>query len=272
LLHRYGPERYLSLYGRLNYTATLAEISAAFLAAYGESLADVWAEAIASSQRTRCVNLWACNSAPLAMDGSAQTLARACDGTDVFRTFELEADGDLLLAPKGYFLYAPLSCDEELPYAIGSDSPGDDVVTMTSIAPLQKGRYFVGPWEESGEVRARILPSKAFSNDCAEAHSVDLSAEEFTASRFELTIPNDGQSWYVKLHPASAHSIFVSPNDPIQIDACLGCEEPASCQPVDFMPALDAEGNALLRLTATASGPGYVTTILLHQISALGNQ
>jgi hypothetical protein len=266
LLHEFGPERYLSLYARLDYTASLAKIGTVFEETYGEPLAAIWEAAKASSRRVRCNHLWACGLPSTPLDGEPRTLRRACDGTDVFRTFELDAPRDLLLAPAGHFLFAPLSCDEELPYAIGGDAPQGDMTTLTSIAPVSPGRYFVAPWEQSAEVRLRTLPSNSFSLDCAGAEPVDLGTEDFFDSHFQLAIPNEDRPWFVKLRPAPLDSVFTSDNGALRVERCSSCSGDTSCEQVEHLEATDPDGSILLRLTPASPGPGYVASIF--QLSA----
>lgn len=265
LLDTYGPEPFLSLYGALNHTAPFSEIAAAFESSYGESLTSAWASAEASGRRVRCVNSWACSAPAIPLDGTPHTLARACDGRDLFGTFELDAAGDLILSPRGSYVYAPSSCDEALPYAVGGDAaPEDDVVTFTAVTSVAKGRYFMAPWEESAEVRLRASPATAFALDCAEAQAIALKDEDFAESRFELSIPNEGSSWFVKVRPDGVRSVLGTSSGTVRVERCSSCEA-LSCELLDGIAAPDEDGDVLLRLTPLHAGPGYATATLGYE-------
>jgi hypothetical protein len=266
LLHHYGTEPLISLYDRLDHVAvSLDQISSAFESVYGETLDAAWNAALASSHRVRCVNLWQCSGATLALDGGRQTLAQACDGTDHTRTFQLDAETDVILSTDLQSVYAPVSCDQDLPFAVSGNQFGS--VTDPAVAPMTPGRYFIqGSTHGAATVGIRALSSKAYSQSCAQTEAVDLSASEFSTAYFDLTIPNDGNSWYVKLHPPSNRSVWwghlESSNE---VEECLSCREPSACQPLEGVTPPDAYGNVMLRLTSSAPGEGYVTHGFLIQ-------
>jgi len=263
LLYRYDPELLLSLYQRLDYqTASVDQIAATFASVYGEPLDAVWNEGLASSYDVRCVNLWPCSAPSLPLDGSQQSVATACDGSDNSRTFQLDAESDVLMSNDGPLFYAPVSCDQELPYSIGGDDAG--AVSDTTIAPIAPGHYFVEAVSyQSATFEMRALAAKAYRQDCTDIEPIDLSTNEYPRGSFNLAIPNDESSWYVKLNryvvwPGSASSMLV--------EECSDCSGSPVCQPIDSEGNThpDSDGNVTLRLTSETPGPGYVTTHFLN--------
>jgi len=266
LLYRYGPESVLSLYGSLDHeTASLDQISATFEALYGESLDTAWNAALASSHRVRCVNLWRCAGATLALDGSPQTLAQTCDATDLTRTFQLDAETDVVMASGFPPIRAPVTCDQELPFAVSGNQLG--AVIDPAVAPMTSGKYFVqGSTEEAATVGVRVLPKKAYAQDCTQSEPVDLSAGEFSAEYFDLTIPNGEGAWFIKLRSPNNRSIWQGqPQASADVEKCIGCGESLACQPLNGETHPNADGIVTLRLTSETPGPGYVTYGLLLQ-------
>lgn len=261
LLYRYGAEPLLSLYERLDYeAASVDQISAAFELVYGETLDVVWNAALASGQHVRCVNLWNCSGATLPLDGSRQTVVHACDGRDNTRTFQLNTETDVVMSLYDSDYFAPVSCDQDGGYAVSGDESG--VVYDTVVAPMNPGKYFIrGTTRRSVTVGVRTLAAKSYSRDCTQVEPVDLSAREFSSSYFELTIPSDGNPWFVKLHPPSSRTVWwgrlETSND---AETCLSCGEPLDCKPLEGSTAtqLDVDGNVTLRFTSATPRSGYL--------------
>jgi hypothetical protein len=263
LLDRFGPASFLALYGRLDYkTATADTIAAAFASVYGESLEAVWNASLASSDRLRCVNLWNCSGAALPLDGSLQPLESACDGSDNSRTFALDADTDALILSHRYFLYAPLACDEKLPSYVGGASESYEFGTIDdpTVVTIPAGKYFIKSAAQGDlpDVGVRLLPSPTYSRDCSQLHALDISGEEFPKGDIELAIPNDGLSWYVKLHPASGRTFYTGSYATEEVQECSSCGATPVCVPLVDNAHPDANGDVILRLTSPTSGPGTV--------------
>jgi hypothetical protein len=271
LLDRFGPASFLALYGRLDYrTATADTMAAAFASVYGESLDAVWNASLASSDRIRCVNLWNCAGANLPLDGSIQPLESACDGSANSRTFELDSDTDALILSHRYFLYAPLSCDEKLPTYVGGANESYEFGTVfnPTVVTIPAGKYFIKSAAQGGvpDVGVLPLPVPTYSRECGQLHALDLSGEEFWKGDIELSIPNDGHSWYLKLHPASGHTFYTGSYATEEVQECSSCGATPACVPLVDNAHPDADGNVILRLTSPTSGPGTVEYMIRASI------
>ncbi|HEY5958104.1 MAG TPA: hypothetical protein VIV60_16185, partial [Polyangiaceae bacterium] len=266
LLHRYGPEALISLYERLDYAAaTLEQIASSFKSLYGETLDTVWNDARASSHLVQCVNLWQCNGAALALDGTRQTLTQTCDGTDHTRTFRLDAEAGVVISTDLQSVQAPVSCDQDLPFAVSGDQFG--YLTDPTLAPLSPGKYFIqGSSHEAAAVALQRLSPKTYSQACSEAAPVDLGGSQFSLARFDLTLPNDGNAWFVRLHPPSDRTVWWGYLEPsTEVEECVDCQDPPICQPLEGATHRDADGNVTLRLGSASSRTGSMTRAFLMQ-------
>lgn len=267
LLYRYGPERFLSLYEHLDDELASAEqIASTFELVYGETLDIVWNAALASSHRVRCVNNWQCSGSALPLDGSIQTIAQACDGSDKVRTFELSTETDVIISSGNYSIFAPVSCGEELPDVLGGNTDGvaaNGIVYSPAIMPVPAGKYFINRFAgSSATVGVRALPLKVYSQDCTQLEPIDLGGSEFTPWDFELSIPNDGRSWFVKVHPPSDRSVaWRRLAASTEVEQCLNCIAPYTCQSLEGGVAIqpDTDGNVTLRLTSATPSSGNAT-------------
>ena len=267
LLHAYGPATFLSFYSQLDYrSATVESISDTFETAYGASLEDVWTAALAFSHRLLCVNLWNCSGAPLPLDGSLVSLEQACDGDDASRTFELSTPTDVVITSHRYFLNAPLSCDVEEPWYVGGAAEPWSYGTLynASLVTVPAGKYFVNSAAEGGlaDVGIRTLPAPTYSHDCTGLEPLDLAGDELLSTDFNLSVPNDGESWFVKLHLASGRTFYTGADATEEVEECSACDDTSSCAPVSYDAHPDADGNVTLRLTPPAAGPGYTTYLI----------
>jgi hypothetical protein len=259
LLHHHGVDRFVALYDQLdNESASAEQIAATFASVYGETLDSVWNAAVASGDRIQCVNVWPCNGAALSLDESPQTVAKACDGSDNARTFQLDAETDLVMSNYDVGFHVPVGCDDAL-LAVSGDYRGE--LVHPTIARAAAGKYFVRAigQESSGSIGIRALVDGAYAQDCTEAGPVDLGAEEFTQRDLDLTIPNDGVPRFIKLHIPSDWSFWWARTATLEVEACAGCEDPAGCQPFRGYPSLDADRNVVLRLQAAQPASGYAT-------------
>jgi hypothetical protein len=263
LLHQYGPGPFLEFYGNLSYqAASTAEIAATFESSYGETLDAVWDAALADGSRVRCVDLWPCSGPALPLDGTLRTLSQACDGTDPTRAFELDAEADVVLGSLGYYIHAPLRCDEELPYYAGGDAEIDGVVYFPALVHLVPGKYFIRSLaNRANEVSIRVLDARASGPDCSALEPVDLDSPEFASGHLEVSIPSDGGAWFVKLRPAADRSPWWGSKADPSIEACEGCDA-SSCRPLEGNATSDAEGLVTLRLTPPSPRPGATTYLL----------
>ena len=259
LLDHYGPAPFLVFYDRLKESASAEDIALTFQEIYGESLDAVWDAATAAGRRVGCVNLWACQGPPLVLDGSPQTLGQACDGSDSNRTFVLASDTDLMMSYSRTHTYVPIRCDSATFIGVSGHYTG--VAQPATLAHVTAGTYFVrAVMETSGTVPIRALSSGAFVRDCAQAQPVDLGTSEFTKERgLDLTIPNDGQPWFVKLNVPIDWVFWFAGTASEHVMVCLDCGDPSKCQPFRGDIPLDGEGNVILRLTSAPAVPDYMT-------------
>jgi hypothetical protein len=112
------------------------------------------------------------------------------------------------------------------------------------------------------DVGVRLLPSPTYSQDCSQLHALDLSGQEFWKGDVELSIPNDGHSWYVKLHPASGRTFYTGSAATDEVQECSSCGATPACVPLADNAHPDADGNVILRLTSPTSGPGTVEYLI----------
>jgi hypothetical protein len=271
LLYRYGPAPYLSLYHLLDGdSVSTQQFSATFESVYGETLDSVWNAALASSYRFRCFNRWKCSGPALLLDGSPQTVAKACDGSENERTFQLDETTDVLITIEGpVTVYAPVSCDEELPYPVSGDEFGN--VLDTTIAQIAPGKYFMqADAYHATTFAVRTLQPNTFSLDCAQTELTQLSASDLPRGTFRVTIAADGRSWFVKMNRyvlwTGTGNDFEGWQGGVNVEECVNCSDTPTCQLIDYHGEThpDASGNVTLRLTAATPGPGYVTTRFLY--------
>ena len=261
LLHRYSPDQFLTFYTALNdIGASAAEIATTFEASFGETIDSVWSASLASSYNTRCVNLWKCSGPTLALDSSTQTLAEACDGSDNNRVFQLSEPTDAVVTIGGPFMHAPTSCDVEIPHAVSGDELGG--IYDSTVVPLNSGKYFIQAFgKQAATFSIRALQTKAYSQDCTKVAPVDLSTDEYPRGTFELTVPNDGNAWYVKLN----RPIVRPGNVDMLVEECNTCDANPQCVPLgsrgDTHP--NADGIVTLRLTGASPDLAYVTSRFL---------
>lgn len=261
LLDRHGPARFVALYDALEDEAMPAEgIAATFETVYGESLEAAWNEALAAGPRARCVPLGQCLGAPMVLDGSPQTVGKACDGSDNSRTFRLDTETDLLLSYDRMPYYVPVRCDSAIFTPMTSDPRG--IAPVAAIAHATAGTYFVRAthFELSGNVRIRALPRPVFGRGCGAAETIDLGLPELMRPKMslELTVPNDGAPWFVKLGVPSDWQLWYPGSASPALEACLGCD-PATCQAFRGDVAQTPDGVATLRLAPAATDPPYRT-------------
>lgn len=265
LLDRYGPVPFLVFRDRLKNSASAETIARTFQETYGDTLDAAWDAASAAGARVGCVHLWPCQGPPLVLDGTPQTLAQACDGSDATRTFELAADTDLMMSYNGMPYDAPIRCDSSTFVGVSGYYTG--IAQPAVLAHVTAGRYFVRAAGWSGDVPIRALPTGAYARDCAQAQPVDLGTREFTRKRdLDLTIPNDGQPWFVKLHVPGDWQFWSSATTSEHLMVCPTCGDLGQCHRFRGDVPLDGEGNAILRLTAAVpvnmTDSGYTTQSL----------
>ena len=87
------------------------------------------------------------------------------------------------------------------------------------------------------------------------------STDEYPRGTFELTVPNDGNAWYVKLN----RTIVWPGSVDMLVEECNTCDANPQCAPVgssgDTHP--NADGIVTLRLTGVSPEQTYVTSRFL---------
>jgi hypothetical protein len=260
LLDRYGPAPFVTLYRALDGETLPAErIAATFAGVYGEALEVVWKAALAAGPRARCVTLGPCQGAAMALDGSPQTVARACDGSDNSRTFQLAVDTDLLWSYDRMVHYVPVRCDSPSFTPVTSDPRG--VAATAAVVRATAGKYFVRAvgFERSGELRIGALAQAAYGRSCGETQPIDLGQSEFTRPKMslELTVPNDGKAWFVRLRVPGDWQFWHTAAASSALETCLACDDPPSCHAFRGDVAQAADGVATLRLLPAVTDPPY---------------
>ena len=134
------------------------------------------------------------------------------------------------------------------------------------MVTIPAGKYFIKSGSQGGvpDVGVRPLPMPTYSCDCSQLRALDTSAEEFSKGDLELAIPNDGRSWYVKLHPASGNTFYAGLSSTEEVQECSGCG--AACVPLVDNAHPDANGDVLLRLTSPTVSPGTTQYLIRTSI------
>jgi hypothetical protein len=159
---------------------------------------------------------------------------------------------------------APLSCDQKLPSYVGgaNESYDQGSVYDPTLVTIPAGKYFIKSASQGGvpDVGVRPLSSPTYSRDCSQLHALDISGEEFWKGDIELAIPNDGHTWYVKVHPASGNTFYTGSAPTDEVQECSSCG--ATCVPLVDNAHPDANGDVILRLTSPTSGPGTMEYLI----------
>jgi hypothetical protein len=255
LLHQYGPEAFLQLYGALDFRSASNEgIAATFQAVYPQALDEAWEAARASGPTVRCQFLWECSGAALPSDGTIEPIGRACDGGDQFRTITLDSERDVVVNRGGYLGYPAASCERAT--AVGSE----DASPNNLIGHFSPGVYFVGRFDIPITVGARVAPAPALSTECSSSQPLSLSSVEFAHEHFEVAFPNDGSPWFLKLRSDRVRTLCGGSSQDIRVERCLGCDRLDSCGELDCATPLDAEEVITLRMTPLSGVGSFATS------------
>jgi hypothetical protein len=159
-----------------------------------------------------------------------------------------------------------LSCDQELSRYVGGSSDSHDrgVIYNPTVVSVAAGKYFMTSAAQGGvaDVGVRSLPAPAYSQDCRELSALDLGADELLWGDVSLSIPKDGNSWFVKLHPGSGRTFYTGSEPTSEVEECQSCADPPTCEALAGDAHPDADGNVMLRLTAPEVGQGYESYLI----------
>jgi hypothetical protein len=271
LLRRFGPSAFLDLYLALRDHMTADAIAATFADVYGVSLDQAWTDAARAGSTVPCALLWEC-AGQAVVDDDAQVsggapialpIRHACDGSDQFPVIELDAERDLVVnRQEGLNGYQVAACDGATAIPVG----GEDVVLFTTVARVPAGTYFLTRADRYAPERAQIgvviPPAPALSAECATSAPLDVDTPLFPGGRFEVSIPDDGRSWFMKMRMPSWSDYPPRLNATwppgMRVEHCPSCDTTACEQlTTSSFPAADDDGGVLtLRLSALSPGAG----------------
>jgi hypothetical protein len=223
LLRQYDPRLFTTLYGRLPSDADAGTMDAAFRDVYGQSLAAIWAAALADTAPHQ-VCLWQCSQSPVPLDGTPVATDRVC-GLDVFHSLAIASTSVVGITSTGAEVYVE-SCDQT-PLGNGFGNPG-----VLNLYDLPPGSYYVVSSGDPGTMTLDGSLSSLLTPTCAEATDLALFAG-FTD--FSLTGTAPGPSapsvqWFLPLPPPPAGTWQLSSfgGGPAVLKVCGSCD-PASC-------------------------------------------
>lgn len=171
LLDQFGPEQFLSLYGRLRPGAAAAEIDTAYGDVYGMPFADIWTAATVEDV-SRNVCRWECSQPAITVGGGpVDTAAGVCGQGNVERTFTV-ADGNLMIA------------SDNVPFFVGDCGNRANLSPVASVGHtgaatlyhLPAGDYFVEHANQAGTITIAAADSTVLAPACAVATGGPLAA------------------------------------------------------------------------------------------------
>jgi hypothetical protein len=257
LLDVYGPQPFMTLYATLGHHADAAAMDAAFQTVYGQSLADVWAAALADSQ-PRNVCIWQCSRPPIALDGTAFDTTGVC-GTDSQRPFTLTAESVVSFSTSG--------ADLQLGPCGQIDPPTDGLNGMfpggvKALYDLPAGTYYLDHNPLPGTIAAGLDP-EALNPICTSA--TDVAALSSAAALY-VAVPSSQPTWFLPLRAPLADG---APPTLLPLlyfdgyaDVCDGCDLAACTGTNETLPPW-ASGQ-VVRYTSTTTRP-FSTFMLLWE-------
>ncbi len=185
LLDVFGPQPFMTLYATIPGGADAAAMDAAFQTVYGQSLADIWAAALADSE-PRYVCVWQCSRPPIALDGSPFDTTGVC-GAASDRPFTLTGESIVSFSTTDAVLQLG-PCGQVNPP--GDGHPGGAM----AIYDLPAGAYYLEHAPVPGTITAGVHPA-ALSPTCAGA--TDVAA--LPAGVTYVSVPSSQPSWFMPL-------------------------------------------------------------------------
>ncbi len=217
LLDVFGPQLFMTLYATVPSNADAAAMDAAFQTVYGQSLADIWAAALADSQ-PRNVCVWQCSRPPLALDGSSFDTTGVC-GAESDHPFTLTAESVVSFSTTGADLQLG-PCGQVEPPTDGFN--GAATGGVMALFDLPAGSYYLEHNPLPGAITAGIDPA-ALSPTCASA--TDVAA--LGADLIYVTVPSSQPSWFLPLKAPLADGLqpgFEPLNSGLYPDICSSCD------------------------------------------------
>jgi hypothetical protein len=219
LLTQYDPKLFTTVYQRLPPGPDAGTMDAAFRDVYGQSLATIWAAALAgTAPRDGCI--WQCSRPPVPVDGTPVATDGVCGTIDLFHPFTLASTTLVGLTSTAAGLQLQ-SCDEP-PLPTDSSPPG-----VLHLYELPSGSYFVESTREAGTMMVQALPSSVLAPTCAQATDLAPFAGR---NGFRVTGPDTGgPQWFLPLPPPPAGTSHLTTfGGGAAMMICASCD-PASC-------------------------------------------
>lgn len=221
LLREYDPRLFTTAYGRLAFDADADAMDAVFREVYGQSLAAIWAAALAETAPHQ-VCLWQCAQPAVPLDGTPVATGGVCGTLDTFHTLTVASTSFVGVSSTGSGVELVGSCDQT-PLGPTAHGPG-----RLSLYDLPPGSYFVASGAEPGTMTL----DGSFSSLVTPTCSAPTDLGPLAGSRgFSLTGPDTPAQWFLPLPPPptggfSQLTSFVG--GAVTLEVCGSCD-PASC-------------------------------------------
>ena len=219
LLAHYDPRLFTTIYQRLPSHADASTMDAAFKDVYGESLASIWAAALAGTDPLDAC-IWQCSQPALPLDGTPVATDGVCGTIDLFHSLPLASTTLVSLTSTAATLQLKRCGPTPLPMAWAN--PG--VLNLYDLLP---GSYFVESSPDAGTMMVQGSLPSLLAPTCTEA--TDLAPFAGFKS-VHLTGPNTSEpQWFLPLPPPPAGSSQLSAfSGGANTKICASCD-PASC-------------------------------------------
>jgi hypothetical protein len=220
LLREYDPRLFTTAYGRLPFDADADAMDAVFREVYGQSLAAIWAAALAG-RAPHQVCLWQCSQPAAPLDGTPVPTGGVCGTLDTFHSLTVASTSFVGVSSTAAAVGIG-SCDQT---PLGSPSQGPGILNLYDLPP---GSYFVDNSADLGTVALDGSFSSLVTPTCAEATNLASLAGY---SGFALTGPDTSAQWFLPLPPPPAGRFsqltsFVG--GAATLEVCGSCD-PAGC-------------------------------------------
>jgi len=252
LLKHYPRNKFLVWYDAVRAGDNADSVGKAFEAAYGVSLDTMWDEVHAfAGRKVQCVYLDECSAPALSLDGTPTTVGVSCDGSNQFRTIQVDEATNLVFQPNLTTVRVLSTCEVVPRVATYLSGAASLVNTMVRLEP---GKYTFGADKESApvEVKARAAPELGLTSSCNDSAAFAFDPSAFGATTIsEVTVPPGaaGDTWFVRIAPGPGKYLVANSGYPeVALKRCLGCT--GSCESI-YSPGawpLDAQGAATLRI------------------------
>jgi hypothetical protein len=231
LLDVFGPQPFMTLYATLGSGVDAATMDAAFQNIYGQSLADIWAAALAESQ-ARNVCVWQCSRPPIALDGSAFDTTGVC-GTASDHPFTLTAESVVSLATSGADLQlGPCGPNNPPTDSVSGKFPGG----VMALYDLPAGSYYLEHNPLPGTITAGLDPA-ALNPSCSAATDV---AALSNAAMLYVAVPSSQPTWFLPLRAPLADgaqpTVYPVLYTTGYADVCDGCDLASCTSTTDVLP------------------------------------